>query len=40
MLEWDRVEDAGDLERSELNEVVENWRYLNPSRGKFGKVIR
>ena len=47
VLEWYRGEDAGDLERSELNELVENWRHLNDSgrkigklRGKIGKVIR
>ena len=25
VLEWYRGEDAGDLKRSELNELVENW---------------
>ena len=29
VLESYRGEDAGDLERSELNELVENWRYVN-----------
>ena len=29
VLEWYRGEDAGDLERSELNELVENWRYVS-----------
>ena len=37
MLEWDRGEDAGDLERSELIELVENWRYLNAFEGKIWK---
>ena len=29
VLEWYRGEDARDLERSELNELVENWRHPN-----------
>ena len=34
MFEWYRGEDAGDLERSELNELVENWRHNDPGRKK------
>ena len=37
MLEWDRAEDAADLERSELNELVENWRYLTAFEGEIWK---
>ena len=37
--EWYRGEDAGDLKRSELNELVENLTCLNPSKGNFGKLI-
>ena len=40
VLERYRGEDAGDLKRSELNELVENWTCLNALRGKFGKLIR
>ena len=39
VLEWYRGEDAGDLKRSELHVLVENWRYLNDP-GKFLKLIR
>ena len=39
---WKRYqgEDAGDLKRCELNELVESWTCLNALEGKFGKVIR
>ena len=37
MSEWCRGEDAGDLKRSELNELVENSTCLNPFEGKNGK---
>ena len=40
VLEWYREEDAGDLKRRELNELVENLACLNALEGKFGKVIR
>ena len=40
VLDWYRGEDAGDLKRSELNELVENRTCLNTFEGKFGKVIR
>ena len=40
VLDWYRGEDAGDLKRSELNELVENLTCLNALEGKFGKVIR
>ena len=34
VLEWYRGEDAGDLKRSDLNEMVENLRCLNALSGK------
>ena len=37
VLEWQRGEDAGDLKRSELNELVENLTCLNAFEGKFWK---
>ena len=37
MLEWYRGEDAGDLKRSELNELVENLACLNALEGKIWK---
>ena len=41
VLDWYRGEDAGDLKRSELNELDENLTCLNALEGKnFGKVIR
>ena len=40
VLDWYRGEDAGDLKRSESNELVENLTCLNALEGKFGKVIR
>ena len=40
VLEWYRGEDAVDLKRSELNELVDNLTCLNALEGKFGKVIR
>ena len=40
VLDWYRGEDAGDLKRSELNELVENMTCLNALEGKFGRVIR
>ena len=41
VLEWYRGEDARDLKRSELNELVENLTCLNAPRGEiFGRVIR
>ena len=37
VLEWYRGDDSGDLKRSELNELVENWyMFHRPSRGNFG----
>ena len=40
VLVWYRGEDAGDLKRSELNDLVENLTCLNALEGNFGKVIR
>ena len=40
VLDWYRGEDAGDLKRSALDELVENCHVSTPLRGKFGKVIR
>ena len=37
VLDWYRGEDAGDLKRSELNELVENLTCLNAFEGKFWK---
>ena len=37
VLEWYRGEDARDLKRSELNELVENWTCLNGLEEKFWK---
>ena len=37
MLDWYRGEDAGDLRRIELNELVENLTCLNALEGKFWK---
>ena len=37
VLEWCRGEDAGDLKRSELNELVENLTCLNALEGKLWK---
>ena len=37
VLEWYRGEDAGDLERSELNESVEHLTCLNALEGKIWK---
>ena len=37
VLEWYRREDAGDLNRSELNELVENMTCLNALEGKIWK---
>ena len=34
-MEWYRGEDARDLKRSELNELVENLTCLNAFEGKF-----
>ena len=34
VLEWYRGEDAGDLTRSELNELVENMTCLNALEGR------
>ena len=39
VLEWYRGEDAGDLKRSELNELVENLTCLNAFEGKIWKKI-
>ena len=38
VLEWCRGEDAGDLKRSELNELVENMTCLNVLEKKFCKL--
>ena len=40
VLDWYRGEDAGDLKRSELNELVENLTCLNAFEEKIWKVIR
>ena len=40
VLERYRGEDAGNLKRSELNELIQNSTCLNAREGKFGKVIR
>ena len=40
VFDWYREDDAGDLNRSELIELVENLTCLTPSRGKCGKVTR
>ena len=37
VLDWNRGEDAGDLQRSELNELVENVTCLNAFEEKFWK---
>ena len=37
VLEWYRGEDAGDLKRSESNELVENLTCLNALAGKIWK---
>ena len=37
VLDWYRREDAGDLKRSELNELVENLTCLNAFKGKIWK---
>ena len=37
-MEWYGGEDAGDLERSELNELVENWRNLHDPGRKIEKI--
>ena len=37
VLDWYRREDAGDLKRSELNQLVEKLTRLNALEGKFGK---
>ena len=37
-MEWYRGEDAGDLKRSELNELVENWICLNALERKIWKI--
>ena len=37
VLEWYRGGDAGDLKRSELNELVENLTCLNALEGKIWK---
>ena len=39
-MDWYRGEDAGDLKRSELKELVENLTCLNALERKIGKVIR
>ena len=39
VLEWYRGEDAGDLKRSEINELVENWTCLNALESKFNPKI-
>ena len=36
-MEWYRGDDAGDLKRSELNELVENWTCLNAFEEKIWK---
>ena len=38
VLERHRGEDAGDLKRSELNELVENWTCLNALERKIWKI--
>ena len=38
VLEWYQGEDAGDLKRSELNELVENWRHLNALEKNIWKI--
>ena len=38
VLEWYRGEDAGDLKRSELNELVESLTCLNALEGKIWKI--
>ena len=40
VLEWYRGEDAGDLKRSELNELVEKLTCLSALEGKFWKSSR
>ena len=40
VFDWYRGEDAGDLKRSEVNEMVEKWTCLNALEGKFGKATR
>ena len=35
VLDWYRGEDAGDLKRNELNELVENLTCLNAHEGHF-----
>ena len=40
VLEWYRREGAGDLERSELNELDENLTCLNALEVNFWKIIR
>ena len=40
VLDWHRGDDAGDLKRSELNELVKNLTWLNALEDKFWKVIR
>ena len=37
VLEWHRGEDAGDLRRGELDELVQNWTYLNALEVKISK---
>ena len=37
VLDGHRGEDAGDLKRSELNDLVENWTYLNALERKVWK---
>ena len=39
MLDWYRGEDAGDLKRSEFNELVENWTCLNALERKTWKIV-
>ena len=38
VLERYRGEDAGDLERSELDELVENWTCLNSPRRRIWRI--
>ena len=37
VLEWNRGEDAGDLKRSELNELVDNLTCPNAVKGEMWK---
>ena len=40
VLEWYRREDAGDLKRSGLGELIGGMTCVNALGGKIGKVIR